>query len=65
MPPRKHTHTHTLTTRFELNEFRPFATAVGTSLKEEMMVKMFTGSVIFSGLDLHAMCDVALKSRMV
>ena len=47
MPPES-THTHTLTTQFELNEFRPFSTAVGTSLKEEVTVKTFTGSVVLS-----------------
>ena len=46
MPPES-THTHTLTTAFELNEFSSFfSTAVGTSLKEEVMVKLLTGSVI-------------------
>ena len=63
-----HTHMHTLTTPFELNEFRPFSTAVGTLLKKEVMVKMFTGSVILSkclvGLDPEVVCDVRLKSRM-
>ena len=59
MPPES---THILTTGFELNEFRPFSTAVGTSLKKEVMVKMFTGSVILSGLDPEVVCDVRLKS---
>ena len=57
MPPES---THTLTTGFELNEFRPFSTAVGSSLKEEVMVKIFTGSVIWSeclvGLDPEVVC---------
>ena len=38
-----------------LNEFRPFSTAFGASLKKEVMVKIFTGNVMWSeclvGLD--------------
>ena len=56
MPPEStHTRTHTLTTWFE---FRAFSTAVGTSLNKEVMVKMLSGSVIWSeclvGLDPEA-----------
>ena len=43
-----------------------FSTAVGSSLKEEVMVKAFSGSVIrrecVVGLDPEVVCDVRLKS---
>ena len=66
-PPKAHTHTHTQTTGFELNEFRAFSTAVCTSLKEEVNVEN-AGSVIVSeclvGLDPEVVCEVRLKSRI-
>ena len=63
MPPES-THTHTLTTGFELNEFRPFSTAVGTSLKK-VMVKMFTGSVILSEVWTRKSCVTSdLKAEL-
>ena len=57
--------THTLTTWFEFNYFRPFSTAVGTSLKKEVTVKMFTGSVILKSCvtsDLKAKYTLYLTS---
>ena len=62
---RTHARTRTRTHTFELNEFRPFSTAVGTLLKKEVMVKMFTGSVILSEVWTRKSCVTSdLKAEL-